>query len=109
MLLLPPADTPANTLPANTTTSTNTNTIDTAIVLYPFLAGLAAHLDRTDLHSLANTCHSMHAALSDYHPTLLARSLRCAYPLRLQLQSTSGNANASADTNANRVAGQPQA
>ena len=65
--------------------SGNTARHDIAIVLYPFLAGLAAHLDRTNLHSLASTCHSVHAALSDYRPTLLACSLRCAYPLRLRL------------------------
>ena len=108
----PPANAPpVNTPPANTTTSTNANTlaaphaIDSVIVLYPFLAGLAAHLDRTDLHSLASTCHSVHAALSDYRPTLLARSLRCAFPLRQRLRNMSGNANASADTNANTDSG----
>lgn len=73
--------------------------MDGVITLYPFLAGLAAHLDRTDLHSLASTCHDVRAALSDYRPALLARSLRCTYPLRLQLQSSNQNTITITDAN----------
>ncbi|KAF8537260.1 hypothetical protein BDD12DRAFT_239419 [Trichophaea hybrida] len=58
-----------------------------AIVLYPFLAGLATHLDRTDLHNLASTCHHFHSTLSDYRRTILSLSLRCQYPQRTQSSS----------------------
>ena len=79
--------------------------MDGVITLYPFLAGLAAHLDRTDLHSLASTCHGVRAALSDYRPALLARSLRCTYPLRLQLQSSNQNTNTDGGTDTSTSTG----
>lgn len=51
-----------------------------AIVLYPFIAGLARYLDRTDLHNLASTCRHLHRTLTDYRHTLLTLSLRCGWP-----------------------------
>ena len=47
------------------------------IILYPFLAGLATHLDLTDLHNLSMTCQHVHRTLGTYRTTLIALSLPC--------------------------------
>jgi len=70
----------AAAIPAPTPDLNPNHPFSAALVLYPFIAGLARHLDRTDLHNLASTCRHFHRTLTACRPTLLTLSLRCGWP-----------------------------